>query len=178
MAAAVTYSNFCGMLVHENRGGVELDYVPDTLGSLAATIDSNQTFQFKADYWPYGEVASSTGSNPSSWGFVGLLGYFADIVSKLLYVRLRHLRPDLARWQTPDLLFPIEPSYAYVGLRPTGGTDPLGLGIELGAPGWWLTAAARCAFLLALEHLLDWILPGGAPVSVQLKRCKACCLMM
>ena len=30
MAMSVTYTNFNGMLVHENRGGVETEYVPDT----------------------------------------------------------------------------------------------------------------------------------------------------
>ena len=42
MAASVVYTNFGGMLMAETRGGVEREYVPDTLGSLIAEIDSNQ----------------------------------------------------------------------------------------------------------------------------------------
>ena len=108
MAMAVAYSNFCGQMVHENRGGTAAAYVADTLGSMAAVL-KNFTLPFSAEYWPYGEIRTSAGSNPSPWSFVGLLGYFADIVSDTLYVRARHYKPSTAQWLTRDRLWPDEP---------------------------------------------------------------------
>ncbi len=127
MAMSVVYTNFCGMLVSETRGGVERDYVPDTLGSTAALVDSSQTITDRWEYWPYGEVSQRAGAHPTSFTFVGMLGYFKDILDKMLYVRARHVRPDLARWLTVDPLWPPMPAYEYVGSRPSEQTDPSGL---------------------------------------------------
>ena len=125
MSATATYSNFGGRLLHESRGGVETEYVSDTLGSLAMCMDMSQNATYTAEYWPYGEVQVETGSNPSSWGFVGLLGYFKDLAS-LLYVRARHYRPGLTQWQTLDPLWPQEKAYAYALNVPIGVVDPTG----------------------------------------------------
>lgn len=127
MAMSVVYGNFCGMLVHENRGGVQADFVADTLGSVAAIVDSTGTSVYSAEYWPYGEVRTELGTNPSNWSFVGLQGYFRDILSKLLYVRARHLKPDTGQWLTSDPLWPDEAPYAYVRSMPLMVADPDGL---------------------------------------------------
>ena len=52
MAMSVTYTNFGGMLVHENRGGVETEYVPDTLGSVAMcrNASGNTTYTYKLTF--------------------------------------------------------------------------------------------------------------------------------
>jgi hypothetical protein len=39
----VDYTVIDGEIVHENRGGVERDYVPDPLGSTVALLDSART---------------------------------------------------------------------------------------------------------------------------------------
>ena len=88
MAANVTYLTVNGMLLHENRGGVETQYTPDPLGNLIQCRNSAGTKTYEAHYWPYGEIRSETGTNPSPWGFVGLLGYLRDAAT-LLYVRAR-----------------------------------------------------------------------------------------
>lgn len=100
MAMSVTYTNFGGMLVHENRGGVETEYVPDTLGSVAMCRSATGTTTYTADYWPYGEVESSTGTNPSPRGFVGTLGYYSESVPGSVYVRAGTYLPNYAQWQT------------------------------------------------------------------------------
>ncbi len=41
--AVTNYMTFGGMIVHENRGGVQRDCVPDTLGFTAALVDTTQT---------------------------------------------------------------------------------------------------------------------------------------
>ena len=128
MAASVVYSNFCGMIVSETRGGVSHDYIPDTLGSTMALIDENGDVSDTFEYWPYGEVMERTGTTPTPFTFVGTLGYFRDILDKMFYVRARYLRPDLARWQTVDPLWPVERAYGYANQDPVLETDILGLG--------------------------------------------------
>ena len=125
MAMSVVYTTINGVLYHENRGGVETEYVPDTLGSLIGCRDSSGNVTYTADYWPYGEVRTSTGSKSSPWGFVGLLGYLTDL-AKRLYVRARHYRPNIGQWQTVDPLWPKEPAYRYALNQPIWMTDPSG----------------------------------------------------
>ena len=126
MAAAVTYTNFGGMLVHENRGGVETEYVNDTLGSLVECRDTSGTKTYEATYWPYGEIRTSTGTNPSPWAFVGLLGYLRETSSRT-YVRARYYRQEIARWMTVDPLWPDESAYGYVRGLAVMDVDPSGL---------------------------------------------------
>jgi hypothetical protein len=101
MAMSAVYTNFGGMLVHENRGGTERQYVTDPLGSLVGELDSTQATTYTAEYWPYGEIQTETGTNTSNWSFVGLLGYLKDFTS-LLYVRARHYLTQRASWLTVD----------------------------------------------------------------------------
>jgi len=139
MAMSVMYTTINGVLYHENRGGVETEYIPDTLGSLIGCRDSSGNVTYTADYWPYGEVRTSTGSKTSPWGFVGLLGYLTDI-AKRLYVRARHYRPSVGQWQTVDPVWPFEWAYRYAYSSPENyvdftGRNPIciGCGICVGA---------------------------------------------
>ena len=126
MAMAVTYETFDGVLLSENRGGTVTEYFGDPLGSLVRTEDATGAATSTATYWPYGGLRSSTGSNPSPWGFVGLLGYFTDSVSRL-YVRMRHYRPDTTAWMTIDPLWPREVPFTYSRNHPIAFVDPSGL---------------------------------------------------
>lgn len=123
---SVVYSNFCGMVVSENRGGVVSDYVHDTLGNTIGLMDSAGTMTDRWEYWPYGEVVSRTGTNPTPLTFLGVIGYFQDVLSKLFYVRARHLRVDLARWLTSDPFWPSELAFAYAWSGPVQIADPTG----------------------------------------------------
>ena len=126
MAMAVVYTNFCGMLVHENRGGTERDYMPDPLGSSAALMNNAQTQTDTWEYWPYGEVSARTGATVTPFTFVGLLGYFDDLMDKLYYVRARFLQPNFGTWLTVDPLWPQESAFSYAHGNPIVKTDPSG----------------------------------------------------
>jgi RHS repeat-associated protein len=126
---SATYLTMNGMIVHENRSGVQRDYVPDTQGSTAALVDNTQTLTDQWEYWPYGEVSAKTGTSATPFSFVGTLGYFSDHIDKLSYVRARNLRVDLCRWLTIDPQWPEELSYVYVADQPSSRKDPTGLGV-------------------------------------------------
>jgi len=127
MAMSVTYATVNGRLMMENRGGVKTAYVSDTLGNLIQCRDASGNKTYEAWYWSYGEIRTSTGSNPSPWGFVGLLGYYTDALN-YLYVRARYYRPNLTRWQTVDPLWPQQKAYMYATGDPVSDADPTGFG--------------------------------------------------
>jgi len=127
MAMAATYTTFAGMVVHQRKNGVDTELISDPLGSVVKTKDASGNETSRTEYWPYGEVQSSTGSNPTPFGFVGTLGYYRDLATRL-YVRARYLRPDQGRWQTVDPHWPDESAYGYVGSLPNIYSDPTGEG--------------------------------------------------
>ena len=125
MAMTVRYETFAGELISENRGGTETFYTSDTLGSVIECRDDTGTKIYGAEYWAYGEVRTSTGSNPSPWFFVGTLGYHGvNFVGT--YVRARVLRSSLARWMTVDPLWPWERAFVYCDNNPVRLVDPFG----------------------------------------------------
>ncbi len=65
MAMSVVYSNAFGGIIAEDRGGVISDYVQDPLGSTIGLMDSTGTLTDRWEYWPWGEVVSRTGTNPT-----------------------------------------------------------------------------------------------------------------
>ncbi len=124
-AMSVTYATVGGRLVREVRNSVITRYVSDTLGSVVQTRNSAGTQTSSTEFWPFGEVWTSSGTNPSPWGFVGTLGYYADLASRL-YVRARYYRTSLSRWMTVDSLWPDEAAYSYAHLMPVKLVDPTG----------------------------------------------------
>ncbi len=128
MAMSVTYTNFNGQLVHENRQGTERFYAPDTLGSTAALLDPTGTVTDTFTYWPYGEIWVHTGPSTTPFTFVGTLGYYLDISGSLIYIRARHLRQALCRWQTADPVTFIQLlPYVYAWNDPISKMDTSGL---------------------------------------------------
>jgi RHS repeat-associated protein len=125
MPMSVKYATVNGRMVQENRGGTVTKYVPDTLGSVIQTRDATGAQTSTAHYWPFGEVRTSTGTNPSPWGFVGTYGYHTDAPARQ-YVRARYLRNDLSRWLTVDPLWNGFDPFGYT-LDPLVMIDPTGL---------------------------------------------------
>lgn len=122
----VRYTVLDGEIVEENRNGVIADYVADPLGSTVALLDGSHSKSDTFNYWPYGEVQSRSGSTPTPFQFVGTLGYYRDSSSRT-YVRARHYRQNLGRWQTVDSLWPGQDQFGYVRGRVVSYRDRSGL---------------------------------------------------
>ena len=165
MAMSVVYTTINGQIVHENRGGVEAFYTPDTLGSTVALLSTTGSVTDTYTYQPYGEIVSHVGSSVTPFTFVGTFGYYLDILGSQIYVRARYLRQALTRWQTVDLLWPQARPYAYCDASPTNCVDPLGLqGIVGGVGG---AGAGLVGCLIINAHF-----PGNTPYD----DCLSCCL--
>jgi RHS repeat-associated protein len=124
--STTTYTTVNGIILSQATDGVVHHFVPDPLGSVVMVRDAAGNTVYEAEYSPYGQVQSETGTNPSSLGYVGTLGYITDSVSSL-YVRARYLLPGLGRWLTKDPLWPNEAGYGYAGCVPNRNIDPSGL---------------------------------------------------
>jgi RHS repeat-associated protein len=125
MAMSVVYTTMNGRIIRQNKGGVVHNFVSDPLGSVVMVRDTSGNTVYEAEYDPYGNVQSETGTNPSSLGYVGTLGYIKDSATSM-YVRARYLLNNLGRWLTKDPLWPSEPGYVYAGAAPSMWGDPSG----------------------------------------------------
>ena len=122
----VNYTTVNGRILHEDRNGVKTLFMPDTLGNVIETRNMDTGAQTSSTtYWPYGEVRTQTGTNPSPFGFCGVWGYYTQ-AGQPTYVRARYYRPNLGRWQTVDPLWPSEDAYLYGINSPVALIDPSG----------------------------------------------------
>jgi RHS repeat-associated protein len=130
MATTVRYTAVDGEVLAEKRGGARFAYVPDPLGSVVAKLDNTQTKTDTYEYWPYGEVATRTGTSVSPYQFVGTLGYYSDS-SNLTYVRARYFHhAGLGQFvsRAPfEQQIAGESPYGYAFCSPLTHFDPLGL---------------------------------------------------
>jgi RHS repeat-associated protein len=117
------------MILSQAKGGVVSHFVPDPLGSVVMVRDTSGNTVYEAEYDPYGNVQSETGTNPSSLGYVGTLGYVKDSATSM-YVRARYLLSNLGRWLTKDPLWPDEAGFVYSDAIPTVLSDPTGLTVR------------------------------------------------
>ncbi len=144
MAMSVVYTTVNGQILHENRGGVVSHFISDPLGSVVMVRDNSGNTVYEAEYDPYGNVQSETGTNPSEFGYVGTLGYVKDSAFSL-YVRARYLLTNLGRWLTKDPLWPSEPGFVYAGAGPSQDSDPFGIEPRRGKPGRGERTYGTCA---------------------------------
>lgn len=131
----VKYATVNGVLVEEDRDGVVTTYVSDTNSNVIQTRNAAGILTSETTYWPFGEVRTSTGTNPSPWGFGGAFGYYRDGLNRF-YIRARTLRCDLSRWMTCDPLWPEEEAFGYVSANPVSQIDPSGKQIKIKPPPW------------------------------------------
>ncbi len=145
MVASVLYTNFGGMLVHEDRGGVHRTYAHDEMGNTSYLLDDNGITD-SYEYTPYGTVKSHTGSAVTPFTFIGALGYFSTGLSQFSqYVRARWYSANTGNWGSKDPLWPRQKAYAYVDGNPAMATDPSGLIVPL----LCAVACAGCLICLA-----------------------------
>ncbi len=129
MAMKVRYTVMNGQVVSENRGGVKHDYLSDPLGNTTALLDNTGAKTDTFTYFPFGNVASRTGTTATPFQWVGGSGYYRDSSSRS-YVRARTMYTSTGRWGMQD---PIGFDagdynlYRYVGNRITTLGDPSGL---------------------------------------------------
>jgi len=121
-----TYTTVNGRILRQNKEGVVHNFVSDPLGSVVMVRDNSGNTAYEAEYDPYGNVQSETGTNPSEFGYVGTLGYVKDSAFSL-YVRARYLLTNLGRWLTKDPLWPDESGFVYAGAAPSLLVDFYGL---------------------------------------------------
>lgn len=124
-----TFVTVGGQMLGEVRDGIETTYIPDPLGNLIETRNETGAVGYTAQYWPYGQIQTETGTNPSSWGYVGLQGYYRDS-DRYFQVRTREYDCLNATWTTSDLMWPKEPAYGYQSKYVLKSGDPSGM-----APG-------------------------------------------
>lgn len=125
MAATLTarVTNMNGQIVAEKRGGQHRVLNSDPLGNVVDVRDSAGMQLASYNFWPYGEVRTSTGSISNPWMFCGVWGYYFG--ESTYYVRARTLRTDLTRWTAVDPMLGYP--YAYSRGNPLNFVDPNGL---------------------------------------------------
>ena len=156
------YTAINGVIVHEDRGGVGKNYIPDTLGSTAKLADTSVTDTY--EYWSYGELKSHTGSSTTKFTYVGTLGYCGVTGSQMTYVRARMYMASRGRWATVDPLWPQERQYEYVSAMPQTYEDSSGLSLLVGLILYFAKCGAICDKLEI--HYLDVMdQTGGGPVG-------------
>jgi hypothetical protein len=140
MAMSVRYTMVNGMVVYENRGGAERDYMPNTSGSAAALLDSGHNMTDTWTYWPYGDVVQRTGTTATPFGYGAAFGIYACLSSTMGYARFRTLLLSLSAWPSRAARRPGEPPYSVNFASPTAYVDPDGL----------------YPLALAFPNLVDW----------------------
>jgi len=123
------YTVIDGEILSEDRDGVKRDYMPDPQGNTIALLDNTQTITDTFSYYPYGEVASRTGTTPTPFQYLGTLGYYSDNSSRS-YVRARVLHKAHGRWMSEDPIFFDSGDlnlYRYAKSSPITLADPSGL---------------------------------------------------
>ena len=135
MTMTTRYTVIDGEIIAEKRNGVRKQYVPDSQGSTVALLDNTQTPTDTFTYWPYGEVASRTGTTPTPFQFVGTLGCRQDSATKT-YARARVLDTQKSRWLTEDPIGIMGGLnlYCYAGNQPTSKIDPQGTDYDWNPP--------------------------------------------
>ena len=132
--------------------------LPDALGSIAATTDSNAAEQTRYTYEPFGKATatliSGTSLSSNSFQFTGR----ENDLPSLYYYRARYYSPTWQRFISEDPLNVAAGDvnfYAYAGNVPTGFVDPFGL--------------TQCDINSALDFLIPsgpWLPRMSVPPSV------------
>ncbi len=76
MAMSVTYSNFGGEIILENRLAVQSRYLTDPLGDTVALVNTSHVETDTWQYWPFLETAFRIGTTQTPIAFCGSLGVF------------------------------------------------------------------------------------------------------
>ncbi len=115
------YDAVNGLIVGENTGGTQLDYLTDALGSVTATIDSTCTVKNTYRYKPYGDVYVKTGTDPDPkfmWNG-STTSRRTGLAYSGQYDFRRHYGAEQAGWTSIDRHWPVTLPYSYMHGHPT-----------------------------------------------------------
>ncbi len=128
MALTKSYYSIDGEIIGEAAGGARTGYLPDSLGSVTATVNETGAVVNTYRYKPYGSQLNKTGAgiDPEFLWF-GVWGYLGSDTNK--YVRLRTYDSTLGLWTSED---PLETSgdYKYASSNPINNLDYFGGQLE------------------------------------------------
>ena len=108
-------------------GGVVSYYLKDHLGSTRTLLTSSGTAAATYDYWPYGEVLATGGTDTTPFRFTG---HERDAESGLDFMQYRTYGPERLRFLQTDPLGLKDPEfsyYVYTGSNPVNRIDHYGL---------------------------------------------------
>ncbi|MCY3774095.1 MAG: DUF6443 domain-containing protein [Gemmatimonadetes bacterium] len=108
-------------------GGVVSYYLKDHLGSTRTLLSSSGTSAATYDYWPYGEVLATGGTDATPFKFTG---HERDSESGLDFMQYRSYRSGSLRFLQTDPLGLKDPEfsyYVYTGSNPVNRIDHYGL---------------------------------------------------
>jgi len=129
MATTYYYTVNRKIIGEHTTGQSRLDYIPDALGSVIATMDQTLTVKSTARFKPYGADLATTGTTPY-YGFAGNIGSRRTSRPHTdLYNRARHIGSVEGRWTSVDPLWPLTRAYEYAKSRPADRIDPSGLNV-------------------------------------------------
>ena len=106
-------------------------FLADHLGSTRSLLDEEGTVTAAYDYWPYGEILASGGSEQTHFRFTG---HERDVDAGLDYMLERSYAFDIGRFTRPDPMqdaYPGLSPYAYANNNPLKYVDPDGGRIRL-----------------------------------------------
>ncbi len=151
------------LLARTNSGGTTAWYLPDKLGTVRDIANTSGTVIDHIAYDSYGNVTGET--SPANGDRFKYAGQEYDPTIGLYYDRARYYDPATGRFLTQD------PSgfaagdvnlYRYVGDEPTNATDPTGLMMDPGSPGYDAAMQAYSQQQLALSQQQHQMSGGGA----------------
>ena len=122
-----TYVYAGGERLARVAGGVVSYYLKDHLGSTRTLLSSAGTAAATYDYWPYGEVLATGGTDATPFKFTG---HERDAESGLDFMQYRTYGPERLRFLQTDPLGLKDPEfsyYVYTGNNPVNRIDHYGL---------------------------------------------------
>ena len=125
-------------------------YLADHLSSTRALVDEAGAVTAAYDYWPYGKILASSGTDATHFRFTG---HERDAESGLDYMLARSYAYDVGRFLRPDPMqdaYPGISPYAYANNNPLKYVDPDGNKLRF-APG--VSAEFKSYFARAVKYL-------------------------
>ena len=112
--------------ISENRSGTSAFYHADRLGSTTKISNSSASVTDARQFAAFGMLVSSTGTNPTPFGFVGQEGYQSDPDTGLMLLGHRYYDPSTGKFLTRDILKSGDNWYSYCDNNPLARKDPSG----------------------------------------------------